>query len=302
MTSSQLSAGVPPNIEQRVRALGPVVDMVATRALYEPLLVAQPRGGVTIGADVPYGPDARHRLDIYRPAQVSTKPSPVVLIIPGGGFIRGDKSERSNAGLHLARAGYLVVVANYRLAPAHPWPAGAEDVSRALQWTQMHAAENGGDAQRLWLMGESAGATHVATATLLRRFHPASGLQIAGAILISGVYNPELEWKARHQFQIATPDPRNDAYFGRNAGSFNAMSVVNQIDAPPLPLLITYAELDPVQMQVQAGELFARLVVSHGFAPDLHVVRGHNHLSQVFSFNTGDESLSAPVLNFLASH
>jgi acetyl esterase len=66
--------------------------------------------------------------------------------------------------------------------------------------------------------------------------------------------------------------------------------------------LITYAELDPLQMQVQAGELFARLVVSHGFTPDLHIVRGHNHLSQVFSFNTGDESLSAPVLKFLASH
>jgi acetyl esterase len=285
-----------------VRALGPVVDMVTTRALYDPLLASQPRGGVNVGQDVSYGPDARHRLDIYRPTQASAKTSPIILLFPGGGFIRGDKAERSNAGLHLARAGYLTVVANYRLAPRHPWPSGAEDVSRALQWVQAHAVENGGDAQRLWLMGESAGATHVATATLLRRFHPASGLHIAGAVLISGVYNPELEWKARQQFRIATPDPRNDAYFGHNAGSFGAMSVVTQIDASPLPLLITYAELDPVQMQVQAGELFARLVVNHGFAPDLHVVRGHNHLSQVFSFNTGDESLSAPVLNFLASH
>jgi len=285
-----------------VRALGPVLDMAETRALYDPLLASQPRSGVNLRQDISYGPDARHRLDIYQPIQTAAMASPVILLFPGGGFVRGDKTERSNAGLHFARAGYLTVIANYRLAPGHSWPAGAEDVSRALEWVQAHAGGSGGDAQRIWLMGESAGATHVATATLLRRFHPASGLRIAGAVLISGVYNPELEWKARQQFQIATPDPRNDAYFGRNAGSFGAMSVVNQIDAPPLPLLITYAELDPIQMQVQAGELFARLVVSHGFAPDLHVVRGHNHLSQVFSFNTGDESLSAPVLNFLACH
>jgi triacylglycerol lipase len=77
------------------------------------------------------------------------------------------------------------------------------------------------------------------------------------------------------------------------------MSTVDQIDADPLPLLITFAELDLVQMQVQAGELFARLVTRHGFSPELHVIRGHNHLTQVFSLNTGDESLSAPVLNFI---
>jgi acetyl esterase len=295
-------AGVPPNIEQRVRALGPVLDMAEIRALYEPLLASQPRGGVNVHTDIAYGPDSRHRLDIYRPSKASTKALPVIVLFPGGGFVRGDKAERSNAGLLFAHAGYLTVIANYRLAPANLWPAGAEDVSRALQWTQTHAQEHSGDAQRVWLIGESAGAAHVAAATLLRRFHPASGLHIAGAILISGVYNPELEQKARRQFQIATPDPRNDAYFGKSAGALKAMSVVNQIDAPPLPLLITYAELDPLQMQVQAGELFARLVVGHGFTPDLHIVRGHNHLSQVFSFNTGDESLSAPVLKFLASH
>jgi acetyl esterase len=302
LIASQAIAGVPPDIEQRVRALGPVVDMAETRALYDPLLASQPRSGVNVRHDLAYGPDSRHRLDIYQPGQQTAKGLPLILMFPGGGFVRGDKVERVNAGLRFARDGFVTVIANYRLAPGHAWPAGAEDVSRALQWVQAHADEHGGDAQRIWLMGESAGATHVATATLLRRFHPVSGLRIAGAVLISGVYNPELEWKARQQFQIATPDPRNDAYFGRNGGGLAAMSVVNQIDAPPLPLLITYAELDPVQMQVQAGELFARLVVSHGFAPDLHVVRGHNHLSQVFSFNTGDESLSAPVLKFLASH
>jgi triacylglycerol lipase len=77
------------------------------------------------------------------------------------------------------------------------------------------------------------------------------------------------------------------------------MSIVDLVDAPPVPMLISFAELDLLQMQVQAGELFARLVTRHGYAPQLAVIRGHNHLSQILSINTGDESLSAPILAFL---
>jgi acetyl esterase len=301
LKSHQSTAGVPPAIEQRVRDHGPVVDMTFTRAIYEPLLATQPRAGVRVVRNQVYGPDKRHRLDVYLPDPAAATASPLVIVFPGGGFIRGDKSERENAGLLFARAGLATVVANYRLGPTHRWPAGAEDVVRAVEWVRLHASEYGADAARVCLVGESAGATHVATATLLKRFHPPGGLAIAGAVLISGVYNLELERRARRQFGIATPDPRNEAYFGTDFERYPAMSLVDQIDADPFPMLITYAEVDPVQMQVQAGELFARLVTRHGFSPELHVIRGHNHLTQVFSLNTGDESLSGPLLKFLTA-
>jgi triacylglycerol lipase len=293
--------GLPPDIERRIRERGAVLDMPFTRTIYDPLLSQQPRDGVLVAQDLAYGPDARHRLDVYRPEQAAA-PAPIVIVFHGGGFIRGDKSERDNAGLLFARSGLLALIPNYRLGPANRWPAGAEDVVQAVHWAREHAAEHGGDVGRIWLLGESAGATHVASATLLRRFQPAGGLPVAGAVLISGVYNLELERRARRQFGIATPDPRNEAYFGSDFDRYPDMSIVDQIDAAPLPLLITYAELDLVQMQVQAGELFARLVTRHGFSPELQVIRGHNHLTQIFSLNTGDESLSAPVLQFLQNH
>ena len=133
----------------------------------------------------------------------------------------------------------------------------------------------------------------------MKRFHPAGGLGAAGAVLISGVYNAELDFLARRQFGTPTPDPRNDAYFGTDASQFSAMSTVAQIDAPPLPLLITYAELDPVQQQVQAGELFAALCVKHGWNPDIRMIRNHNHLSQIYAVNTGDMLLGQPLLDFV---
>jgi len=289
------------NLEQPIRDRGAVLDLPFALSLYKPLLDVQPRDGVDVEKDVVYGEDVRQRLDVYRARDPKASSSAMMIFMHGGGFIRGDKSDRENVGHYFARRGIVVVVPNYRLAPQHPWPAGAEDVVAAYRWAKENAAGFGADPARIFLAGESAGAAHVAAATLIRRFHPTPGLGIAGAVLISGVYNVHLEKLARKQFGVATPDPRNEAYFGSDFAKYPAMSTVALVDAPVVPLLITYAELDLLQMQVQAGELFARLVAAHGFAPRLHVVRGHNHLTQVYSINTGDHALGAPIIEFLQS-
>ncbi len=168
-----------------------------------------------------------------------------------------------------------------------------------LVWARDHVAVYGGNRSHIVLAGESAGAAHVAAASLIKRFHPPEGLPIAGAFLISGVYNVQLELLARQQLGIATPDPRNEAYFGTQFAAYGDMSTVELIDAAPFPIAISYAELDPIQMQVQSGELFARLVTRHGFTPTIQVVPRHNHLTQVYSINSGDEALSASLLAFV---
>jgi acetyl esterase len=284
-------------LERIIRAAGPVIDPPAAKALYAPLLAIAPRGGEVL-RDIAYGDDERHRLDVYLPLGAEGL-APVVVFLHGGGFIRGDKADRDHVGHYFSRHGVLAVLPNYRLGPRHRWPAGAEDVVAAASWAHAHVAAHGGNPAHIVLAGESAGAAHIAAASLMRRFHLAGGLRIAGAFLASGVYNAELELLARAQLGIATPDPRNEAYFGPDFANYRAMSTVAQIDAAPFPLAISYAELDPVQMQAQAGELFARLVTRHGFQPNISVVPGHNHLSQVYSINSGDEALAGRMLAFV---
>ena len=290
---------VPADVAQRIRERGPVLDMPLTQAIYHRLHEQQAQDDVKVTRDLRYGDGERHVLDVYQPESSSNRSRPVIVFFHGGGYIRGDKREKENIGCYFARQGCVVCIPNYRLAPAHRWPAGAEDVSAAYSWIREHLQQFNGDAQNLFLIGESAGASHVAAATLIRRFHPAGGFNIKGAVFISGVYNVHLERLARQQFGTDIPDPRNEAYFGSEFDRYPSMTTVKLIDATPFPLLITYAELDMLQMQVQAGELFATLVVRHGFAPKIAMIRDHNHLTQVYSINTGDESLSEPILQFI---
>lgn len=289
-------ATVPECLAAQLRTLGTGLNLPQVQALYEPLLAAQPREGVRCLTDLPYGAHPRHRLDAYVPTRPG--PHPVLVWLHGGGFIRGDKAQRANIGWWGARQGFVTVLPNYRLAPQSPWPSGPQDVVALWRWLQTQVRPLGGEPSHAVLAGESAGAAHVAAATLMRRFQPADW-QIAGAALFSGPYNAQLEGLARPQFGIDSPDPRNEAYFGADLGTWSEASIARLVDASPLPLWISFAERDLLQMQVQAGELFARLVSDHGFAPELRLVREHNHFSGGFSFGTSDTSVSEPLADFV---
>jgi acetyl esterase len=131
---------------------------------------------VEVIRDIPYAAsaDRAQQLDIYRPIG-ARGPLPVVLYAHGGGFQLLSKDTHWMMGLLFARAGYVVCNISYRLAPKHPFPAALEDACSALEWVSRHVAEYGGDAQRLVLAGESAGANLVCAltvATCYRRPEP----------------------------------------------------------------------------------------------------------------------------------
>lgn len=135
------------------------------------------RHGVEVTRDVPYahGPSGMLGLDIYRPKRSGSKPPPVVLYVHGGGFRILSKDTHWVMGLAFARRGYLVLSIDYRLAPAHPFPAAIEDASRALVWTVENAERLGGDPNQIVLAGESAGGnlvTALAVATCYERPEP----------------------------------------------------------------------------------------------------------------------------------
>lgn len=117
------------------------------------------RHGVIVERDVPYldSGDPAHTLDIYRPMEQAGL-APAVLYIHGGGFRALSKDTHWIMALLYARSGYVVFNINYRLAPADPFPAAAQDACAAWAWLNRHTTTYGADPDRLTVAGESAGA------------------------------------------------------------------------------------------------------------------------------------------------
>lgn len=122
--------------------------------------------GLELLADVPYLKSGlrEHTLDVYRPRDA--RRLPVVFYVHGGAFRSLSKDTHWIMGLAFARRGIVVAMPNYRLAPAHRFPAALEDAAEALRYVKCHAEEWGGDPERIVLAGESAGANIVTSLSL----------------------------------------------------------------------------------------------------------------------------------------
>ncbi|MDV3124845.1 alpha/beta hydrolase [Mycobacterium sp. 21AC1] len=116
------------------------------------------------------GPAGPVTVRVYRPPTRDGAVLPIVVFVHGGGWSVGDlDSYDSTARRHAVGAEAVVVSVDYRLAPEHPYPAAVEDVWAAVQWTATHAAEVGGDADRIAVAGDSAGGNLAAVVAQVAR-------------------------------------------------------------------------------------------------------------------------------------
>ncbi len=136
------------------------------------------------------GDDAkRHKLDLYLPD--TDKPFPVLMWIYGGGWKMGEKAMYAELGRRFAEAGIGCAVINYRLSPDVQHPEHVKDCARAFAWIVAHIKEHGGNPDRLFVSGQSAGGHLTALLALNPTYLeelkvPADAIK--GAIPLSGVY------------------------------------------------------------------------------------------------------------------
>ena len=96
------------------------------------------------------------KLSLYQ-AKESAGPQPIVIIVHGGGWYRGNKEQLPAIDRHLAREHYAVASINYRHAPKFTSPAAVEDVFRSIAFLKTNAARWQLDPTRIVLIGRSAG-------------------------------------------------------------------------------------------------------------------------------------------------
>lgn len=281
-------AALPPEAQAAIRAIGPTMGPEGVARTAAALAALQPPPAVTPLRDQSYGPDPRHRLDVFSPGPLGSGSGarPVLVFVHGGGFVGGDKTRPGaffydNIGQWAARSGLVGVNITYRLAPQHGFPAVVEDIAAALAWVQANIAAHGGDPARIVLMGQSAGAAHVGDYLAARAAAPG----VASAVLISGV----------HDVASYPASPTTAAYYGTDPVKLAQRSAIAGLTRLTIPLFLVSAELEPRPFRDQVARLNAALCLAGRCPPYLHMA-GHNHFSTVFAIGTADQELTIPLL------
>ncbi len=137
-----------------------------------------PADGVTRTPDLAYGAHPRQTLDLYKPIE-ATGPLPTILFFYGGSWKGGHKEDYAFVGRALARAGFLVAVADYRVYPEIAFPVFVEDGAKAVHWLTENADAHGGRTDGIHLIGHSAGAHIAAMIALDGSYLNAQGLSQA---------------------------------------------------------------------------------------------------------------------------
>jgi triacylglycerol lipase len=284
---------MPDDIAWKLQELGSVIDPPKTAEIYAPLQQKEPYPGVRIERDVKYGPAERNRLDVFLPETTGTK-RPVLIFVHGGAFTAGNKRIGTspfydNIMLWAVKNGFVGVNMTYRLAPQAPWPAAAEDLAAVVQWVADDIASRGGDPARIYLMGHSAGAVHVASYVSHPGFHKVKGGGLAGAIMVSGIYD----------LTAGAAGPPEKAYFGDDPARYAERSSLQGLIATKIPLMIADAELDPAPFHRQFDLLKRAACKAANGCPRALTLAQHSHMSEVYSINTADTRLTDQILDFV---
>jgi acetyl esterase/lipase len=185
--------------------------------------------GYAVDECIPYGPEARHRLDVYSPTG-GLRSKAVVLFLYGGGWKSGGRGHYRFVGQALASRGVHVVIPDYRLYPEVRFPCFVEDVARAICWVNREMPRLVGDPARIVVAGHSAGAHIAALIALDPTYLDAAEVElttIAGWIGLAGPYAFDPAKNASTRAIFATAKNPDDA---------RPISFVRP-DAPPALLL-----------------------------------------------------------------
>jgi acetyl esterase/lipase len=238
--------------------------------------------------------DRKDTLDVYVPE--GRRNAPVIVSYYGGALMAGDKSEHAFIGRRFASAGFVTVVVNYRLSPGVAHPAHVRDAAASFAWVKRHIAEYGGDANRVFVIGHSAGAYLVALLSTDERYlaaHKLSPRDIRGVVPVSAFYWVEREGVA--------PD-RDKRVWGTDPNVWVDASPAHHLTSGAPPMLILYADGDEDWRRRQNVEA-ARAMKAAGQANvEIAMITNRTHMTIWEHMASDRDEAAERIIQFVNGH
>ncbi len=224
--------------------------------------------GIELEENVVYGRvgDTRLWLDLYSPTETSEL-RPGLVLIHGGAWTGGSKSDYRCYGVTFAEMGYVVASIDYRLLPGSRYPAQVEDSKCAIRWVRANAEDLGVDPDRIAVMGGSAGG-HLAM--MVGYTSDVAELEGEGGHAdVSSSVNAVIQLYGPVDFTLPTV---LESEFSRNIllsflgtsyeddpEAYQTSSPIHYLDADDPPTLILHGTIDDIVQIDQADTLATRL-------------------------------------------
>ncbi len=239
--------------------------------------------------DVAYGDDPLQKLDIYLPQ--GAKKLPVLIDIHGGGWCMGSKSARAIPAEPVTKHNILWISIDYGLAPKHSLDTIIDHVRQAVAWVYKNIASYGGDPERIFVTGNSAGG-HLAATTLMPGWHNNHKVPhnvIRGAICVSGIYDMEsmmhTNIESKNALQLTLEDAR------RTSPLYN-------LPKEPVPVILAYGQNEPKGYSLEAT-VYAQALRQKGLEPTVIEVANCGHFTIMNEFVHEERKLFQALLRII---
>lgn len=238
--------------------------------------------------DISYGPTTREKLDVF-PASERHQPAPVLIFIHGGYWRAFSKNESSFVARGFVSAGVAVVLIGYTLIPNVNMDELVEQCRKAVAWTWRNADSFGGDQNRIYVSGHSAGG-HLTGMMMATDWEVWDGLPsdiIKGGCGISGIYDLE---------------PIRLCYLNEDLkltpGEVDRNSPVRIVPKCPAKLLLAVGGLEGPEYLRQSQEM-ASAWRDQGCDAEVLIMRDIHHFSIITQFKNQNEELTRSILELV---
>lgn len=220
-------------------------------------------------------------INIAFPQQRSTEPRPVLILIHGGGFLRGDKSLNNKRIQKMTELGFVSASVMYRFAPEHRFPAALEDTKLAIRFLKAHAAEYQLDPEQIIVSGSSsgsylavmAGVTGNSDAFSDHGYYPEVDSSVHAVL---GQSSPIADFRLAKYSDRPTVNRLIDPNSDNREEILAAMSPITYLDPNDPPFFLSHGDADPI-VPVDMSREFVEALEQQGHSYEYHEVKGGTH-------------------------
>jgi|TARA_B110000495_G_C22922372_1_gene538885 arylformamidase len=247
------------------------------------------RGQGTSGEDHSYGDDPYQSLSLHIPENPD---GTILAFVHGGGWTSGYKEHMDFMAPPMLDAGIIFISIGYRLAPQHNFPTGVNDIAAALATIYQRIEKFGGNPERIFVGGHSAGGHYTALLAVRNDWqakHNVPTTIIRGCVPISGVYN-----FAEGNGMAARP-----RFLGEADAEIAASPLYNIQQTPPF--LLAHGSVDFPHLVAQATEMEKALKAADADVSRI-VFEGRNHFTASYAGGEADGPWVPEVIKWMGTH